>query len=100
MACLCHTCFHGGLLSLQVCVPLIQSTLILDSSAALPGTPARAPANQSLALATPAPKSGMNLQTCLQLDSRCSKSSVLLDVFMPFHLQYVLIESVHWRAQR
>ncbi|PKK28769.1 replication timing regulatory factor 1 [Columba livia] len=42
----------------QVCVPLIQSTLILDSSAALPGTPARAPANQSLALATPAPKSG------------------------------------------
>ncbi|XP_065696752.1 telomere-associated protein RIF1 isoform X2 [Patagioenas fasciata] len=42
----------------QVCVPLIQSTLILDSSAALPGTPARAPANQSLTLATPAPKSG------------------------------------------
>ncbi|NXW94501.1 RIF1 protein, partial [Alopecoenas beccarii] len=42
----------------QVCVPLIQSTLILDSSAALPGTPARAPANQSLALATPVPKSG------------------------------------------
>ncbi|KAK2516176.1 Rif1 [Columba guinea] len=42
----------------QVCVPLIQSALSLDSSAALPGTPARAPANQSLALATPAPKSG------------------------------------------
>ncbi|NWQ73659.1 RIF1 protein, partial [Columbina picui] len=42
----------------QVCVPLIQSTLILDSSTALPGTPARAPANQSLALATPAAKSG------------------------------------------
>ncbi|XP_065493847.1 telomere-associated protein RIF1 isoform X1 [Caloenas nicobarica] len=42
----------------QVCVPLIQSTLILDSSAALPGTPTRAPANQSLALATPAPKTG------------------------------------------
>ncbi|KAK4817201.1 hypothetical protein QYF61_003594 [Mycteria americana] len=42
----------------QVCVPLIQSTLSLDSSAALQGTPSRAPANQSLALATPAQKSG------------------------------------------
>uniref|UniRef100_A0A8C3JNJ7 Replication timing regulatory factor 1 n=1 Tax=Calidris pygmaea TaxID=425635 RepID=A0A8C3JNJ7_9CHAR len=42
----------------QVCVPLIQSTLSLDSSAPLQGTPSRAPANQSLALATPALKSG------------------------------------------
>ncbi|NXK27052.1 RIF1 protein, partial [Arenaria interpres] len=42
----------------QVCVPLIQSTLSLDSSAPLQGTPSRAPANQSLALATPASKSG------------------------------------------
>ncbi|KAF1519735.1 Telomere-associated protein RIF1, partial [Eudyptula minor] len=42
----------------QVCVPLIQSTLSLDSSAALQGTPLRVPANQSLASATPAPKSG------------------------------------------
>ncbi|NXS73273.1 RIF1 protein, partial [Pandion haliaetus] len=42
----------------QVCVPLIQSTLSPDSSAALPGTPLRVPANQSLASATPAQKSG------------------------------------------
>ncbi|NXF40908.1 RIF1 protein, partial [Nyctibius bracteatus] len=42
----------------QVCVPLIQSTLSLDSSAALQGTPSRGPANQSLASATPAQKSG------------------------------------------
>ncbi|KFQ82524.1 Telomere-associated protein RIF1, partial [Phaethon lepturus] len=42
----------------QVCVPLIQSTLSLDSSAALPGTPSRVPANPSLALATPVHKSG------------------------------------------
>ncbi|XP_054029546.1 telomere-associated protein RIF1 [Dryobates pubescens] len=43
----------------QVCVPLIQSTLSLDSSAAvLQGTPSRVPANQSLAPATPAQKSG------------------------------------------
>ncbi|KAM6269332.1 telomere-associated protein RIF1 [Porphyrio hochstetteri] len=41
----------------QVCVPLIQSTLSLDSSAAMPGTPSRVPANQSLA-STPAHKSG------------------------------------------
>ncbi|NXN12309.1 RIF1 protein, partial [Indicator maculatus] len=43
----------------QVCVPLIQSTLSLDSSsAALQGTPSRVQANQSLASATPAQKSG------------------------------------------
>ncbi|NXD80511.1 RIF1 protein, partial [Halcyon senegalensis] len=42
----------------QVCVPLIQSTLNVDSSAALQGTPSRGPANQSLAAATPAQKSG------------------------------------------
>uniref|UniRef100_A0A8B9VN62 Replication timing regulatory factor 1 n=1 Tax=Anas zonorhyncha TaxID=75864 RepID=A0A8B9VN62_9AVES len=42
----------------QVCVPLIQSTLSLDSSAAVPGTPLRAPANQNLGLANPAQKSG------------------------------------------
>ncbi|XP_054237242.1 telomere-associated protein RIF1 [Indicator indicator] len=43
----------------QVCVPLIQSTLSLDSSStALQGTPSRVPANQSLASATPAQKSG------------------------------------------
>ncbi|NXI54035.1 RIF1 protein, partial [Chloroceryle aenea] len=42
----------------QVCVPLIQSTLSVDSSAALQGTPSRGPANQSLATATPAQKSG------------------------------------------
>ncbi|XP_050755627.1 telomere-associated protein RIF1 isoform X1 [Gymnogyps californianus] len=42
----------------QVCVPLIQSTLSVDSSAALQGTPSRVPANQSLASATPAQKSG------------------------------------------
>ncbi|KFQ64232.1 Telomere-associated protein RIF1, partial [Pelecanus crispus] len=42
----------------QVCVPLIQSTLSLDSSAALQGTPSRVLANQSLASATPAQKSG------------------------------------------
>uniref|UniRef100_A0A8B9SC51 Replication timing regulatory factor 1 n=1 Tax=Apteryx owenii TaxID=8824 RepID=A0A8B9SC51_APTOW len=41
----------------QVCVPLIQSTLSLDSSAVLQGTPSRGPANQSLASANPAPKS-------------------------------------------
>ncbi|XP_067405580.1 telomere-associated protein RIF1 isoform X2 [Emydura macquarii macquarii] len=42
----------------QVCVPLIQSTLNLDSSVVLQGTPSRAAANQSLATATPAQKSG------------------------------------------
>ncbi|KAM6131561.1 telomere-associated protein RIF1 isoform 1-T1 [Phoenicopterus ruber ruber] len=42
----------------QVCVPLIQSTLSLDSAAALQGTPSRVPANQSLASATPVQKSG------------------------------------------
>ncbi|XP_025907942.1 telomere-associated protein RIF1 [Nothoprocta perdicaria] len=41
----------------QVCVPLIQSTLSLDSSAALQGTPSRGPANQSLASTNPAQKS-------------------------------------------
>ncbi|XP_047936951.2 telomere-associated protein RIF1 isoform X2 [Anser cygnoides] len=42
----------------QVCVPLIQSTLSLDSSAALPGTPSRVPTNQNLGLANPTQKSG------------------------------------------
>ncbi|NXE11240.1 RIF1 protein, partial [Lophotis ruficrista] len=42
----------------QVCVPLIQSTLSLDSSAALQGTPSRVPANQSLASANSAQKPG------------------------------------------
>nr|XP_025953396.1 telomere-associated protein RIF1 [Dromaius novaehollandiae] len=42
----------------QVCVPLIQSTLSLDSSAVLQGTPSRGPANQSLASANPTQKSG------------------------------------------
>ncbi|XP_069717753.1 telomere-associated protein RIF1 isoform X2 [Phaenicophaeus curvirostris] len=43
----------------QVCVPLIQSTLSLDSSAALQGgTSSRVPTNQSLAVATPAQKAG------------------------------------------
>ncbi|NXP50099.1 RIF1 protein, partial [Heliornis fulica] len=42
----------------QVCIPLIQSALSLDSSSALQGTPSRLPANQSLASATPAHKSG------------------------------------------
>ncbi|XP_053925915.1 telomere-associated protein RIF1 isoform X2 [Cuculus canorus] len=42
----------------QVCVPLIQSTLSLDSSAVLQGTPSRVPANQSVAAAAPAQKAG------------------------------------------
>ncbi|XP_038278596.1 telomere-associated protein RIF1 isoform X2 [Dermochelys coriacea] len=42
----------------QVCVPLIQSTLSLDSSVVPQGTPSRAAANQSLATATSAQKSG------------------------------------------
>ncbi|NWS72249.1 RIF1 protein, partial [Crotophaga sulcirostris] len=42
----------------QVCVPLIQSTLGLESSAVLQGTPSRVPANQSLAATTPPQKSG------------------------------------------
>ncbi|NXF45420.1 RIF1 protein, partial [Oceanites oceanicus] len=42
----------------QVCVPLIQSTLSLDSSAALQGTPSRVAGNQSLASATPVQKTG------------------------------------------
>ncbi|NXJ11584.1 RIF1 protein, partial [Odontophorus gujanensis] len=33
----------------QVCIPLIQSTLSLDSSAALQGTPSRVPSNPNLA---------------------------------------------------
>ncbi|NWH71116.1 RIF1 protein, partial [Piaya cayana] len=43
----------------QVCVPLIQSTLSLDPSAALQGGgSSRVPSNQSLAGATPAQKAG------------------------------------------
>ncbi|XP_037252578.1 telomere-associated protein RIF1 [Falco rusticolus] len=42
----------------QVCVPLIRSTLSLDSSAPLQGTPSRVPANQCSGSATPAQKSG------------------------------------------
>ncbi|XP_062434616.1 telomere-associated protein RIF1 [Rhea pennata] len=42
----------------QVCVPLIQSTLSLDSYAVLQGTPSRGPANQSLASANSTQKSG------------------------------------------
>ncbi|KAM8806714.1 telomere-associated protein RIF1 [Eudromia elegans] len=42
----------------QVCVPLIQSTLSLDCSAVLQGTPSRGPANQSLASANAIQKSG------------------------------------------
>uniref|UniRef100_A0A674JH68 Replication timing regulatory factor 1 n=1 Tax=Terrapene triunguis TaxID=2587831 RepID=A0A674JH68_9SAUR len=42
----------------QVCVPLIQSTLSVDSSVVTQGTPSRAAANQSLATATSAQKSG------------------------------------------
>uniref|UniRef100_A0A8C0GV99 Replication timing regulatory factor 1 n=1 Tax=Chelonoidis abingdonii TaxID=106734 RepID=A0A8C0GV99_CHEAB len=42
----------------QVCVPLIQSTLSVDSSVVPQGTPSRAAANQSLATATSAQKSG------------------------------------------
>uniref|UniRef100_A0A8C3XER0 Replication timing regulatory factor 1 n=1 Tax=Cyanoderma ruficeps TaxID=181631 RepID=A0A8C3XER0_9PASS len=41
----------------QVCVPLIQSTLSVDSAAAFPGTPSR-PNNPGLASATPGQKSG------------------------------------------
>ncbi|NWT57749.1 RIF1 protein, partial [Erythrocercus mccallii] len=41
----------------QVCVPLIQSTLSVDSAAAFPGTPSR-PNNPSLASATPGQKPG------------------------------------------
>ncbi|NWR12515.1 RIF1 protein, partial [Paradoxornis webbianus] len=41
----------------QVCVPLIQSTLSVDSAAAFPGTPSR-PNASSLASATPGQKSG------------------------------------------
>uniref|UniRef100_A0A8B9EXW8 Replication timing regulatory factor 1 n=1 Tax=Amazona collaria TaxID=241587 RepID=A0A8B9EXW8_9PSIT len=50
----------------QVCVPLIQSTLSLDSSPALQGTPSRVPGNQSLVSATPVQKSAtprMNLNS-------------------------------------
>uniref|UniRef100_A0A8C8R9B7 Replication timing regulatory factor 1 n=1 Tax=Pelusios castaneus TaxID=367368 RepID=A0A8C8R9B7_9SAUR len=42
----------------QVCVPLIQSTLSIDSSIVLQGAPSRTAANQNLATATPAQKSG------------------------------------------
>ncbi|XP_010159043.1 PREDICTED: telomere-associated protein RIF1, partial [Eurypyga helias] len=42
----------------QVCVPLIQSTLSLDSSAAPQGTPSRVQTSQSFASATPVQKSG------------------------------------------
>ncbi|XP_061219732.1 telomere-associated protein RIF1 isoform X2 [Neopsephotus bourkii] len=42
----------------QVCVPLIQSTLSLDSSPTLQGAPSRVPGNQSLVSATPVQKSG------------------------------------------
>lgn len=58
-------------MSLQVCVPLIQSTLSLDSSPALQGTPSRVPGNQSLVSATPVQKSGIKAETCFQLYSGC-----------------------------
>lgn len=83
---------------MQVCVPLIQSTLSLDSSAALQGTPLRVPANQSLASATPAPKSGIKVQACFQLYSGCSKPSVLFNVFRLFHLRYIIIENSDFTA--
>uniref|UniRef100_A0A8C6NES6 Uncharacterized protein n=1 Tax=Melopsittacus undulatus TaxID=13146 RepID=A0A8C6NES6_MELUD len=49
----------------QVCVPLIQSTLSLDSSPALQGTPSRVPANQSpYPFASPAtPRMNLNSST-------------------------------------
>lgn len=88
-ACMCHICFHWrDLMSLQVCVPLIQSTLSLDSSPALQGTPSRVPGNQSLVSATPVQKSGIEIQTCLQLCSRCWKQSPVVHTFMLFHLQW------------
>lgn len=86
MACLCY--FYLDLVFLQVCVPLIQSTLSLDSSAALPGTPLRAPANQNLGLANPAQKSGIKMQACFHLYFRCRSQGVLCNVFMVFNLSY------------
>uniref|UniRef100_A0A8B9F3E3 Replication timing regulatory factor 1 n=1 Tax=Amazona collaria TaxID=241587 RepID=A0A8B9F3E3_9PSIT len=49
----------------QVCVPLIQSTLSLDSSPALQGTPSRVPGNQSpYPFASPAtPRMNLNSST-------------------------------------
>uniref|UniRef100_A0A803YAM4 Telomere-associated protein Rif1 N-terminal domain-containing protein n=1 Tax=Meleagris gallopavo TaxID=9103 RepID=A0A803YAM4_MELGA len=44
----------------QVCIPLIQSTLSVDSSAALQGTPSRVPSNPNLA--NPPQKPGMEGQ--------------------------------------
>ncbi|NXC42176.1 RIF1 protein, partial [Penelope pileata] len=42
----------------QVCVPLIQSTLSLDPSPALQGTPSRVPTNQNVGLGNATPKPG------------------------------------------
>ncbi|NXN31045.1 RIF1 protein, partial [Nycticryphes semicollaris] len=79
----------------QVCVPLIQSTLSLDASPPVQGTPSRAPANPNLALATPASKSGpfpfanaatprMNL-TCSPAGAVVIPSIQLLGIEMLLH---------------
>uniref|UniRef100_A0A8C3R3A2 Replication timing regulatory factor 1 n=1 Tax=Cyanoderma ruficeps TaxID=181631 RepID=A0A8C3R3A2_9PASS len=94
----------------QVCVPLIQSTLSVDSAAAFPGTPSR-PNNPGLASATPGQKSGTETSACpgtprLALNSSTAglvlfPSIQLLAIEMLLHflmgpqvpLQYPLISS-------
>lgn len=80
----CHTHFHWDLVSLQVCIPLIQSTLSVDSSAALQGTPSRVPSNPNLA--NPPQKPGMEGQGCFTCILNVGVRGVLCNVFVLFHL--------------
>ncbi|XP_010135024.1 PREDICTED: telomere-associated protein RIF1, partial [Buceros rhinoceros silvestris] len=66
----------------QVCVPLIQSTLSVDS-AALQGTSPRLPANQSSASANPAQKSGPYPSASLVTTRMNSNSSTAEMVVTP-----------------
>lgn len=74
----CHTHFHWDLVSLQVCIPLIQSTLTVDSSAALQGTPSRVPSNPSLA--NPPQKPGMEGQACFTCILNVGAGGVLCNI--------------------
>lgn len=88
MACMCCSCLPWAGISLQVCVPLIQSTLSVDPAAAFPGTPSRLPNTPSLGSATPGQKPGIETSTCgsFQLHFRCRDLSVLFMLLMLFLL--------------
>lgn len=80
----CHTHFHWDLVSLQVCIPLIQSTLSVDSAAALQGTPSRVPSNPNSA--NPPQKPGMEGQACFTCMLNVGARGVLCNLFVLLHL--------------